>query len=389
MKNIRYLNINIILILYLIISIILEKLIPKVFNLIINPIVLISLSSYLFIKTNNNHGRFVKNKQYVKKMIIISLIYIIIYIYLGFIFGFVKSPYSHSFITVLKNIWQIIIPIIGIEYIRSALINSNSKKKIYIIISILVFFLIELNINIFINNISRKEEAFKYVSSVVLPLVFSEILYTYLSLKGSYKLVLAYRLIFEFMLLLSPIYPNLDWFLTGITGVLVPVIIFILYKYDYDKKRRDLSNLRNKKQNPVFYIPLIIFIVIFVSFMVGLFKYEPIAIISNSMHPVFNRGDVVVFSKTSEEDLKKLEKYAIIIYNIGNQQIVHRVIDIKHQNGEILFQTKGDANTSPDLELVSTEQVIGIYKFSIKYIGYPSVWLSEFFKNEEVKVEIR
>lgn len=389
MKKVRYLNIFIILTIYILISIFLERLIPRVFNLGINPLFLIFISAYLYIKTNNNHGRFIKNKEYIKKMIIISLIYVILYVYLGFIFGFVRSPYSHNILTIFKNIWQIIIPIVAIEYTRSALVNNNFKNKFYIIISILMFFALELGINSLMNNITEREAAFKYISSIFMPLLFSEVIYTYLSVKGSYKLVLMYRLIIEFMFLLSPIYPDLDWFLTGILGILIPVIIYIVFKYDFDKKKRDTSRIRQKKQNPVIYVPIILLIITFVSFMAGLFIYEPIAIISNSMHPVFNRGDVVVLRKVDKNELKKIDKYTIIVYSIDSQQIVHRVIDKKFENGKLVFQTMGDANNAPDSRLVNEEQVIGVYQFSIKYIGYPSVWLSEFFKNEEAKVEIK
>ena len=389
MKKVRYLNIFIILTIYILVSIFLERLIPRVFNLGINPLFLIFISVYLYIKTNNNHGRFIKNKEYIKKMIIISLIYVILYVYLGFIFGFVRSPYSHNILTIFKNIWQIIIPIVAIEYTRSALVNNNFKNKFYIIISILMFFALELGINSLMNNITEREAAFKYISSIFMPLLFSEVIYTYLSVKGSYKLVLMYRLIIEFMFLLSPIYPDLDWFLTGILGILIPVIIYIVFKYDFDKKKRDTSRIRQKKQNPVIYVPIILLIITFVSFMAGLFIYEPIAIISNSMHPVFNRGDVVVLRKADKNELKKIDKYTIIVYSIDSQQIVHRVIDKKVENGKLVFQTMGDANNAPDSRLVNEEQVIGVYQFSIKYIGYPSVWLSEFFKNEEAKVEIK
>ena len=389
MKKVRYLNIFIILTIYILVSIFLERLIPRVFNLGINPLFLIFISVYLYIKTNNNHGRFIKNKEYIKKMIIISLIYVILYVYLGFIFGFVRSPYSHNILTIFKNIWQIIIPIVAIEYTRSALVNNNFKNKFYIIISILMFFALELGINSLMNNITEREAAFKYISSIFMPLLFSEVIYTYLSVKGSYKLVLMYRLIIEFMFLLSPIYPDLDWFLTGILGILIPVIIYIVFKYDFDKKKRDTSRIRQKKQNPVIYVPIILLIITFVSFMAGLFIYEPIAIISNSMHPVFNRGDVVVLHKADKNELKKIDKYTIIVYSIDSQQIVHRVIDKKVENGKLVFQTMGDANNAPDSRLVNEEQVIGVYQFSIKYIGYPSVWLSEFFKNEEAKVEIK
>lgn len=389
MKQIKYLEIYIILSIYVFIELFLYKIIPREFSLLINPIFLLFTSIYLFIKTNNNHGRFIKNNEYIKKMLIVILIYIIIYIYMGFIFGFVKSPYSHNIITILKNIWQFIIPIVLIEYIRSSIVNSNNKNKLFIIIITLILFLIEINISNILNNLQDREEGFKYLSSVFIPLFAYNILYTYLSLKGSYKLVLIYRIIYELMFLISPVYPNLDWFATGIMDILMPTIIYIVFKYDFEKRNRNLNRIRLKKQRPIVYIPLIILIITFAAFMLGLFKYEPVAIVSNSMNPVFYRGDVVILRKVDKKILKNMENYTIIVYRIDNQQIVHRVVDIIEKDNKKYFKTKGDANNTEDLELVSEEQVVGIYQFSLKYIGYPSVWLNEFFKNQTPKVEIK
>lgn len=389
MRNVKYLYVYIGLIIYTLLSTILEVKIPKIFNLVINPLVFIGITIYLYIKTNNKHGRFVKNKEHVKKMIIISLIYIITYFFLGFVFGFLKSPYSHKIVPLLKNFWQILVPIVGIEYIRSVLVNSNRSSKLYIMFSLIIFFVLELGVNSFLSNIVFRDEAFKYMASSVIPLFASSLLYTYLSIKGSYTLVLAYRVIVQSMMLLAPVYPNFDWFVTGIIGVLVPALMYVLFKYDFEKRKRDSSRENLKKSNPLTYVPFFALVLIFCAFMIGMFEYQPIAIVSNSMYPVFKRGDAVIFSKVNEKSLKEIEKGTIIIYRIGNQQIVHRVIAIKKVKGEIFYQTKGDANNSPDLELVSKEQIIGIYNLAVGYIGYPSVWLSEFLTDQKPNVEIK
>lgn len=389
MRNVKYLYVYIGLIIYTLLSTILEVKIPKIFNLVINPLVFIGITIYLYIKTNNKHGRFVKNKEHVKKMIIISLIYIITYFFLGFVFGFLKSPYSHKIVPLLKNFWQILVPIVGIEYIRSVLVNSNRSSKLYIMFSLIIFFVLELGVNSFLSNIVFRDEAFKYMASSVIPLFASSLLYTYLSIKGSYTLVLAYRVIVQSMMLLAPVYPDFDWFVTGIIGVLVPALMYVLFKYDFEKRKRDSSRENLKKSNPLTYVPFFALVLIFCAFMIGMFEYQPIAIVSNSMYPVFKRGDAVIFSKVNEKSLKEIEKGTIIIYRIGNQQIVHRVIAIKKVKGEIFYQTKGDANNSPDLELVSKEQIIGIYNLAVGYIGYPSVWLSEFLTDQKPNVEIK
>lgn len=385
MKN---LNIYIIMIIYFVFTFFLEKILGNVIGYI-TPMILLIISLYIHFTEGDNHGRFSKNKEYIKKMIIIMLLYVIIYFFLGLLFGFTKSPYSHKIITLLKNIWRIIVPVIALEYIRSITICNNSNNKFIIITFTLLLFVIELNLNTFIKNISISEDAFKYVSQTVIPLFATEMLCTYLCLKGSYKLSLPYRIILNAITIFSPVFPDIDWFANGIIGVLFPAIIFLLYKYDYQKKNRRISRRDLKKQNPIVYVPIFIILIIFGAFMLGLFKYEPIAIVSNSMDPVFNRGDVVVLRKVNKTNLNKLKKYDIIIYSIDKQLVAHRVINKKEEKEELYFKTKGDANISPDLKWVKEDQIVGKYEFHIKYVGYPSVWLNDLFKKQKPKVEIK
>lgn len=384
----KSLNIYIIMILYFVFTFFLEKVFGNVIGYII-PMILLIISFYIHFTEGDNHGRFPRNKEYIKKMIIIMLLYVIIYFFLGLLFGFTKSPYSHEIITLLKNIWRIIVPVITLEYIRSFTICINSNNKFIIVTFTLLLFVIELNLNTFIKNISISEDAFKYASQTVIPLFATEMLCTYLCLKGSYKLSLPYRIILNAITIFSPVFPDIDWFANGIIGILFPAIIFLLYKYDYQKKNRRISRRDLKKQNPIVYVPIFIILIIFGAFMLGLFKYEPIAIVSNSMDPVFNRGDVVVLRKVNKTNLNKLKKYDIIIYSIDKQLVAHRVINKKEEKEELYFKTKGDANISPDLKWVKEEQIVGKYEFHIKYVGYPSVWLNDFFKKQKPKVEIK
>ena len=100
MKN---LNIYIIMIIYFVLTFFLERIIGNVIGYII-PMVLLMISLYIHFTEGDNHGRFPRNKEYIKKMIIIMLLYVIIYFFLGILFGFTKSPYSHNIIILLNPI---------------------------------------------------------------------------------------------------------------------------------------------------------------------------------------------------------------------------------------------------------------------------------------------
>ena len=388
MNNIKYKSLAMILVFYIFFLLFFTNYIDvRLFSGVLNPLFWIIIMFYSYYISSNYHGRFSNLKENQKTLFIFALFYIIFYYLSGLIFTYLRSPYSKEIVSIIKNFIQIIIPIICLEYSRSTIINENKKKHISIIFITIIFILLEIADKNFLSNFSSRESTFIYICSVILPVVFSNIIYSYLSLKGSYKLVLTYRLPVEITSLLVPVFPNFDWFMTGLLGILVPVMIYVVLKYyiNIEKMRRSTR----KKANPIIYIPLLTVIIIFALFMVGFFKYKPIAILTNSMNPIFYRGDVVIYRKLNGKELKKLKKDYIIIYSIEGQTVVHRIVDSFHEKGDIYYITKGDANNSNDLKPVSPDNIIGLYQTSIKSIGKPSVWLHDFFKNEKAVVEIK
>ena len=135
---------------------------------------------------------------------------------------------------------------------------------------------------------------------------------------------------------------------------------------------------RKKRKEMTFLVAGILLIL----FVVGVFKYKPTSIMSNSMADIFHRGDVVIVKKISEND--QLDVNDIVEYELYNAKVVHRIIEIKvDEDGKTIYRTKGDNNNAPDMEWVNTEQISGIVKLKIPKIGYPSVWLNEVFGNNK------
>lgn len=348
---------------------------------IINPLFWVIILIYMIWNMKKEYVRFYKNKIYCIYMFIISVLKIIMFFYLGFILGFVKSPYNHKIIFILKNIIIQIVPIVSIEVARTIIINKNKNNKILIVFATIMFILVEIKYNICMNLYANRQKLFEYICSTILPLIANNILYTYLTLKGPFLLPLIYRVFNVLYIILSPIFPDIDWFVTGATDILSTTLVYILFKYKFSNHEK---NHRKKKEDffeKVSYILTVTLCISLVCFMLGLFKYEPITILSNSMYPSFSKGDVVIYKKISDSELKEIMINSIIIYNIDGKNIAHRVIDIIQENGTLLYKTKGDSNNTADMDLVRIEQVKGVYMFHIKYFGYPSVWLYDYFNN--------
>jgi signal peptidase I len=93
---------------------------------------------------------------------------------------------------------------------------------------------------------------------------------------------------------------------------------------------------------------------------------------SRSMIPALRRGDLVI-SRSPDDDLREGE---IILYkNVEGTTIIHRVLETRREEDDIIFVTKGDA--SPDMDPpVNKEEVHGVLVLRIPMMGYPFLWLS-------------
>lgn len=100
------------------------------------------------------------------------------------------------------------------------------------------------------------------------------------------------------------------------------------------------------------------------------------AVVSNSMKPTFERGDLIFVKGVDSPG--KIKQGDIIVFRLENEREtkVHRVVEIVPNNGnQVLFRTKGDHNLNPDKKLVSFEEVKGEVIFWIPKLGYVSLWI--------------
>ena len=364
-------------IIYFLISVFLMLFNSKLYNNYINPLFFLALTAFLYIKTGDKHGRFKNKTSSYFKMFIVAVIYLIVQVYMGFVLGFSRSPYSHSFIKIIENIFKLMIPIIGIEYLRSIVINKNKENKLVIVLYTILLFLLEIKYNIIINNWGNWERLFEYTCSTILPLFSCNIVATYLAIKGSYKLTLIYRGLDKLYLILSPILASKDWFVTGIVGIFFPYVIYCVFAEKTPKFR-----INRNKTSKYIYLFVSALCVTLIFFILGVFKYKPLAIVSNSMVPTYYKGDMVVYKKVDNDSLTNIGIDSILIYKVDGTIVTHRVTDIIVDNGNYFFKTKGDNNLEKDPWVVNGNQVIGVYIFRVKYLGYPSVWLRENLMNK-------
>ncbi len=92
--------------------------------------------------------------------------------------------------------------------------------------------------------------------------------------------------------------------------------------------------------------------------------YKNFIVITGSMKPTLNIGDIVFVKETT--DIKNKD---IVSFKTNNAVVTHRIVEIKKEDGKTLYITKGDANSDNDTELLSIENIEGKYSFKIPFLG--------------------
>jgi signal peptidase I len=96
----------------------------------------------------------------------------------------------------------------------------------------------------------------------------------------------------------------------------------------------------------------------------------------------FNKGDILFVIEAKPEKLKEGD---VIIFNAGtNHPVIHRIIEIKQENGEYVFSTIGDnVNRVQSFEeSINEDKLVGKAVFKVApYIGWGKLIFFEFQKS--------
>lgn len=354
---------------------------------IINPIFWL----ILFVVMCLNSSKTILNKKKDKKIIeytaIIALVYIVIYTLFGLVVTFGKNPYSNTFKGFLNNLWVTGTVVIAREYARFRILKNVRKKYQTLIKTLVIAVLSLLEFELFdvVSHIKDTEYVFKQVVSILIPTIAKNILFTEIAQRYSCKAPIIYEMFIKIFYWVSPILPNSPWILIAILDTAIPLTYLMIIKTTFDEEKNIILNRGVEKRDVKGTVIFITLLVVIVCFANGIFPIYPRAVATASMYPEIHVGDVVIVQKKPVEELKEKD---IIEYQIENQFVIHRIINIENEEGTYVITTMGDNNSSPDAKPVYEEQVKGKVIFKIKYLGLPSFWLNKLLNSgEEIHVE--
>ena len=328
---------------------------------------------------------FRKNKSRIESDVILSILaylgfyYLITYI-LGYFVGFNRNVYSREIIMIFKNTFPVIMFIILSEYLRYNINFRARDNKLLLFISFLAFVLITNTLTF--NDLAKTGYSdamvvVKQLGLFILPSITTNILLTFMSMKVGYKSNIIYRLLTEIPLYILPIFPNFGDYLEAVLRLSLPIVFYIwLYRYLEKKKSKKKVYAEKRRVFTLFRFNVGLLCVILVYFISGLFKYQALVIATGSMKPSIGIGDVVIVNKKDWEKQNSIRPGEVLAYRKDNMVICHRIIQVVKSGQEVFYVTKGDNNEVADTLMVKRSQIVGIVKYKVRYVGYPTVLLN-------------
>ena len=105
-------------------------------------------------------------------------------------------------------------------------------------------------------------------------------------------------------------------------------------------------------------------------------NFTPMIVLTDSMYPEIHSGDLIFCRNAEPEEVKEGDVISFFDpAGNGVSVVTHRVLKVTEQDGEIAWQTKGDANNVEDMDLVPAENLVGIYQHRLPGAGSVAMFM--------------
>lgn len=292
----------------------------------------------------------------------------------GLFYGFAIQYKALSLTTFFRFLLPYLVIIVASEVIRSVLLAQNSRA-----ISVLLYVLCvlsDLTIGNGLSGISSMYGLMDFVGMTFFPALSANLLYHYVSKRYGMLPNVVFRSLLRLYPYVIPRIPNAPQILVSFVTLLIPLIAYAFLDALYKKGKGAARQKRSRWS----YIGGGVGIALLVGFIMLIscsFRFGMLVIATDSMTGEINRGDAIVYEAVSEAPK---ENDVIVFQKEGEAgRVVHRVIGIETVDGETRYYTKGDANPERDTGFITSGEILGVVRFKVLYIGYPSLWLRDIF----------
>ena len=348
--------------------------IPRGSILLVSASVLLVLSLGCFLLLKKRGIPSVARGQVLLILSVCGILYISILYLLGTSFGFWRSTVPITIKSFFTYVLTIAIIIVGFEFIRGALLSSESR--IAYVAAYFCGIVSELIINFGFSGTHNFAVFMNVIGLVFLPAISENFLYNYVAKRYGIYPNIAYRLLISLYPYIIPFVPAVPDALHAFLNVCVPLFIFGFLSVLYEKKRKYAAK---KKAGIISFSLSALSLIICCAFVMLIsckFKYGLLVIATESMTGSINKGDAIVYEEYDRQIIKEGD---VIVFKRDDSRIVHRVVEITRTNGQNKYYTMGDANPGRDEGFVTDADVLGVTQFRVKSIGHPTLWLRSIF----------
>lgn len=316
----------------------------------------------------------VYRRQVLGLMAVIAPAALMVYYLTGIRFGFHRSLLPTG-LAAWNRMLPIALAVLATEYLRTVILAQESRAA-----TVLMHFsgvLSEVALLAGLSTVYHFNSFMDAVGLVFFPALASNLLYHYLSARYGMWPVVVYRGVMLLYPYLIPYEPAVPDALVAFAKMLLPLFVYWFIGGLYEKKQRRALQRGGKWQYAVTAVAVVI-AALYLALISCQFRFGVLVIATDSMTGELNKGDAVLFERYEDQTL---EVQQIIVYEKDDVRIVHRVVDVKHINGETRYTTKGDANNAQDAGYVTNADIVGVATGKLPYVGYPTLWLRELVAN--------
>ncbi|TES83238.1 MAG: signal peptidase I [Hadesarchaea archaeon] len=316
---------------------------------------------------------------------LVAIFYIIIYMDIGLFTGFGRSPLSFTPGALMVNLILVSSTLLGMEFSRAYIIKSFGGRRPFLTVGLVTLLYSFISISIVgLLSFSDPLALTRFLGTGLLPIVAVNLLASYLALIGGPIASLAYRAPLMALMWFSPILPNLSWGTEALLGVMAPVMSFLVINQFTPTVTLRRSGIpvepkgfgRNRRSSLRGWMIASVLCVIVVWTSTGLLGIRPTTMISGSMQPTMDVGDIAIVLDVPADSVQPGD---IIQFWRDEEMVVHRVVEISRSGNGRLFVTKGDANREPDAAPVYPSQVRGKVVLNIPKVGWAAIAVKGFF----------
>ncbi len=314
----------------------------------------------------------ITHRQVAYLMPVIAVVAIVLYYLIGIRFGYYKVITDKPEIY-FKALFYIIV-ILSSEIMRAVWVSQ--KSKLIYVLSFVALLIVDVKLLSADNVFENYNRFMDFVGLTVFPMIASNLLYH--SLSSSYGALpnILYKTIVYVYPCFIPVMPKVPDVMLAFLRIILYLVIYLFIRMLYSPRKFTVSRKKVVAGYVSGFVGMFLS-VLFVMLISCQFRFGLLVIGTGSMTGTIDVGDAIIYEKY---DGDVIEKEDIIVFEKNGVTIIHRVVDIKSIDGQVMYYTKGDANEDMDSGYITNDMIVGTVNLKIKYLGYPSVWMRALFK---------